>query len=157
MNTIHTQCPFSPPEFHFVGYRLTEDFKYVPSPDGSMEYHVSHYHIENPDHAIARERIMHELQVTKALMELGSNDPCYRYQYQGLSLEAIYEILYPAGDRKDEWGDELPQYRKIRLLNGEPTTEQDFLKRLQMEYDLMGETGCMVERCEMEGGLCSEP
>ena len=133
MNTIHPPCPFSAPVLRFLGYHLFGDFEYAPNPDGAPEHLVSHYHIENPDPLQAREKVMHEINGIKAWMEQGSNDPCYRYQYQGLRLEAIYEILYPAGG-----DDDLPRFRKIRLLDGNPTTEDELRRRFGMEDEQMG-------------------
>lgn len=133
MNTIHPQCPFSAPEFRFIGYHLSSDFEYAPTSDDAPEHFVSHYHIENPDHSIARGKIMHEIQATKALMELGACYSGYKYQFQGLHLEAIYEILYPAGG-----DDDLPRFRKIRLLDGNPTTEDELRRRFGMEDEQMG-------------------
>jgi hypothetical protein len=131
-NHPHKRCPFSAPELRFVGYHLFGDFLCYPNTDRPSERLILRYRLENPDSTLARVKIRRELQLIKALIEEGSTDPDYVYEYQGLILDAEYEEVCP-----DSNEGEIRSIRKIRILDGNSIADDELQDIFAMEYDLM--------------------
>jgi hypothetical protein len=120
------------PKERFIGYHLFGDFQCVPSTDRPSERFVLRYVIENPDQTIAREKVQRELQLIKALIESGSIDPDYVYEYQGLTLDAEYEVVWPDCSQS-----EICSVRKIRILDGNSISDDELQDIFAKKYDLL--------------------
>ena len=134
-NRHHKECALSAPSLRFVRYHLFCDFLCIPDTDRPSERLILRYTMENPDQTIARVKTQRELQLIKALIEAGSVEPTYVYDYQGLILEAEYEVVDPnSGDS------ETPRTRKIRILDGYPITENELREKFDLEISFTAST-----------------
>ena len=91
-----------------------------------------HHHCEYPDASIARDSVVRKIREIKAVFEEGSDNPDYIYHYQGLHLYAEYEVVYHVCGE-----DDICVLRKARILDGNPTLEDDLRQWFQMEADMM--------------------
>jgi hypothetical protein len=140
-----SQCPLSATIVRFIGYSLFGEFLSDPESDNASEHLILRYRFENPDPSIAREKLMHKIKAIKNLMEKGAGFPDYKYKFQGLHLDTEFEVIYPDTSEGD-----TRTLRKIRILDGNPVSEDDLQKRLQMLDDLMEDAGLQFDGCDVE-------
>jgi hypothetical protein len=106
----------------------------VPDTDRPSERFILRYRMENPDQTIASMKTQKELQLIKSLIEAGSTDPNYVYEYQGLILDAEYQVV----DTNSGAG-EYRVIRKSRILDAYPVSEEDLMEKILKEVDIFND------------------
>lgn len=144
MTSAHPNCPlFAGPTVRFNAYILKADFEYEPESNRPREHFISRYRYENPDPFLARARAMRKIRMIKDVLEMGSDVPDYRYDFQGLQLTLEYQL-------KNLYDDQPKVVRKFRFLDGNAATNATILSRLETEAVLLDAMGFQFFRYIVE-------
>jgi hypothetical protein len=146
MTSVHPHCTlFTAPTVRFNAYILKTDYEYAPKSDKPREHIISRYRYENPDPFLARAGVIRKIRMIKDVLELGSDDLDYNYNFQGLHLTLEYQL--------ENLSDNQPTVvKKFRILDGNATTNDTILSRLETEAVLLDTMGFHFFRYVVEGG-----
>ncbi len=130
---MQTNCPFFAQNLNFRAYIVQTDYECLEA-ENRIKHIISSIKYEHPDALIARDHAVEKVLDIKRRMELGSNDPDFRYDLTGLEL-ALEFAAEPYGE------DQSDGIMKHRILDGEPVTAAGLKKYLTIERCLLKRMG----------------
>jgi len=134
MTEIPLDCPFINQSLHFSAYIVRTDFLYDPEDENQAVHLIHHYVYEHPNALIARDHAVAKAIDIKKRMELGSDDPNFKYDLTGLELYLEFRLEMCSGDQD---GITLRHW----ILDSEPVTDEGLEKNLAIERCLLKRMG----------------
>lgn len=137
MTQIPTNCPLLAYNLAFKSYIVETDYECVEAKN-RIKHIISYYRYEHPDALVARDHAVEKVLDIKRQMELGSNDPDFRYDLTGLE----FGLEFTAEPNDEDQTDFTMQHR---ILDGESVKADGLIKNLTIERCLLKRMGFDLE------------